>query len=175
MDTTQDVWWNLAENSWKRLRGYDPLRGIPFGRFLWVVCSYLTSTCARKHHLHLSRRVETFDFDMLPWHEVSELLILKDLVERMQAMVEERLGPAYLHLFIGYYRKGMRIKEIGAKQGWKEGASLQRKHRLDRKLREFAKELLAESFANDPESNIMGPRLVTVLTVLSILALETAR
>lgn len=171
-DVKQGVWGCLMARDWKKLRSYDPTRGVPFGHFLCMVSSLLASSLASRYHKAILSRAEVFEVDDQEWDCVIDLILRKDQLEKLRHLAHLHLGPKDIHLYIGYYVEGRKIKDIGAEMGWTENNSFVRKRRLDEKLHRLARDLVAERPGDDPASRMTPPPALMVVAMLVSLWLD---
>ena len=155
-DIVQEVWLELMRRDAKRLRYHDVTRGAPFHRFLTLVCTRYAWRIAKRELEHSIDELE----DMLEdddWGFLMKLMYA-DFLDRLAEMVERLLSETDRKLFEGYYIRGERLKDVGARLGLNENATYKRKERLQKKLQGLAEELLGKS---SPRS--MSPELMVVM------------
>lgn len=147
-DIVQEVWCELTRRSCKRLRYHDPAHGVPLWRFVALVSSRFGWRVAKRQlghpEIEIAGEREDEDLDAEDWDFVARL-VHAELVDRLAEQVGRELGEIDRALFEGYYVRGERLKDVGARLGMNENATYKRKERLQKKLQGLADGLLGES------------------------------
>ncbi len=141
-DIVQEVWARLVQRDYKALRYYEQDRKVPFWRFLAFIATRLGWRVAKRHLRH--PEPEPIDVaEEEDWSFVMRMLH-QDFLDRLMALVKERLDDKDVALFEGFYVWGETIREIAERLGIPENTAYQRHGRLRHKLSALAKELLGE-------------------------------
>ncbi len=156
-DIVQEVWCELIRRRCKRLRYHDGSRGVPFHRFLAIICARYGWKIAKRELGHPTHDLEPVD-EGDDWKFAMQLMHA-DLLRQLVKKIDHSLGETDRRLFEGYYIRGDKLKDVGARLGLKEDAVYQRKKRLQKKLRELAGELLGKppaSLSSDLVAVVLG-------------------
>lgn len=155
-DIVQEVWLELTRRRCKRLRYHDPERGIPFWRFLALISTRYGWKIAKRELGHPEVELEDVLDDDDGWDFIMRIMHA-DFLDRLAEHVEKELGKDDRALFEGYYVRGEKLKDVGARLDLNENATYKRKERLQKKLQALGEELLRDSPPKIP------PDMVAVL------------
>lgn len=161
-DIVQSVWRYLKENDWRRLRRYNPHRGVPFGFFLTMIGAALASTLAYREQRLVRGDAIAFEITEQELNRLVDVLVARDRLRQLDEFLRE-LKPKNHELFVLFYIKGQKLKDIAARWGWHDNRIYTRKKRLDDKLRDLWGSLMAMD--DDPS----GP--MSVIAALALVAL----
>jgi len=161
-DIVQEVWLRLMQRDGKVLRYFRSERGVPFSRYLAIISARLGWRLAKRH---LRGSEEQDDVPSEQQASFISRLIDIDILNRLHALVQQHFCEKDYLLFVKHYVQGESIKQIGRVLGLSENAAHQRHHRMKRKLRRFASDLLA-----DPPRNGTVEIVTTALILLATMS-----
>ncbi|MFT3773439.1 MAG: sigma-70 family RNA polymerase sigma factor [Minicystis sp.] len=145
-DLTQEVLFALVANDGKRLRAWDPERGLSFKRFVELVSRHLVESFLRRRERRIweGEPLDGGDFDHL--EDVADgperLVARKELLLAVIALVESELTRQGREIFRLLVMDGLSVPEVCSRTGMTQNAVhiwrsrlLQRTDAATRKIR----------------------------------------
>jgi RNA polymerase sigma factor (sigma-70 family) len=159
-DFVSEIWTRFVADGCWRLRSYDPARGA-FGYYLRMR-AFATARALAGKKVHRAATVEMTDplVSLLGDDGLEGRVIDRDALERLWAVLKERLPEPDLALFQGVFVEGRLVKEVAAELGLTESAAFRRSHRLKEKIERIAIEVLGADTASPSHG---GPTVVVLL------------
>lgn len=170
-DFVSEIWTRFVADGCWRLRSYDPERGA-FGYYLRMR-AFATARALAAAKVHRTATVEMTDplVSLLGDDGLEGRVLDRDALERLWAVLQERLGEADLALFQGVFVEGRLVREVAGELGVSEAAAFRRSHRLREKIERIAAEVLGA----EPVDPKRGGSTLVVLMLASAVAQELLR